>query len=486
MLVNPSSLYGGNAFKIDMQPAVKYFLKRQAQEQAKEKTLENYFTTLTDKASPTGMRTNLDGAAYEKSIQDFKDFWTVNKDKILRGDVQTTAYAQELGRIPSKIIAESKEAMKTSQMAAQVGATGNIKENWTDETIGIDSSTGQPLVDATTGSYMGLNAHNQPIYIIDKDNKLVPNPKYKHFDLSTVAVNPKLLSGKEMQDYLDNQTADIKPSKIALGVKKDPKNPLYEYEEYEIKQTPESLKSIGDRASDLYNAKEVKYTFHKNHPFNEWTDKNTGMFNQANDLYKKIYGKDIENEKELYTGLAMQSKNQVQTEAGTPRLNAIAMKDLDFLYQKKLEQFKKSLNPTLSTKMDQVKTAFEEIPDGTYGKVIIKGGYVYNAADGKPYTSAGNGFDVKISKDLIPTGVLDKRPTGVNINLIDYMHFNVVNGVIQGGKNTDLGLITRGTLLEDQLKKMGIKNTGTILLNPSIQTQKKAVSSGSSIPNLGF
>ena len=25
-------------------------------------------------------------------------------------------------------------------------------------------------------------------------NKLVPNPKYKHFDLSTVAVNPKILS----------------------------------------------------------------------------------------------------------------------------------------------------------------------------------------------------------------------------------------------------------------------------------------------------
>ena len=48
MLVNPSSLYGGNAFKIDMQPAVNYFLKRQAQEQAKEKTLENYFTNLDE------------------------------------------------------------------------------------------------------------------------------------------------------------------------------------------------------------------------------------------------------------------------------------------------------------------------------------------------------------------------------------------------------------------------------------------------------
>ena len=486
MLVNPSSLYGGNAFKIDMQPAVNYFLKRQAQEQAKEKTLENYFTTLTDKASPTGMRTDLDGAAYEKSIQDFKDFWTVNKDKILKGDVQTTAYAQELGRIPSKIIAESKEAMNTSKMAAQVGATGNIKENWTDETIGIDSSTGQPLVDPITGSYIGLNAHNQPIYIIDKNNKLVPNPKYKHFDLSTVAVNPKILSGKEMQDYLDNSTSNIKPSKISLGVKPDPKNKLYEYEEYEIKQTPESLKAIGDRASDLYNAKEVKYTFHKNHPFKEWSDQNAAMFTQANDLYKQIYGKDIENEKELYTGLAMQSKNQVQKEVGNSRLNPIAMKNLDFQYSKKLEQYKKSLNPTLSTQIDQVKTPFEEIPDGTYGKVIIKGGYVYNAADGKPYTSAGNGFDIKISKDKLPTGVLDKRAQGVNINLIDDMDFNVVNGVIQGAKNADAGLITRGTLLGDQLKKLGVKNTGTILLNSNTQTQKKAVPSGSSISNLGF
>jgi hypothetical protein len=281
-------------------------------------------------------------------------------------------------------------------MAAQVGATGNIKENWTDETIGINSSTGQPLVDSTTGSYMGLNAHNQPIYIIDKDNKLVPNPKYKHFDLSTVEVNPKLLSGKEMQDYLENSISDITPTKTPTGVTKDPKNGLYENEVYKIEYSPESLKAIGDRASDLYNAREVKYTFHKNHPFKEWTERNADLFTEANKLYKQVYnGKDIEpgNEKQLYTAMAMLSKNQSKQEVGPSRLNPIAMKNLDFQYSKKLEQYKKSLNPTLSTQIDQIKTPFEEIPDGTYGKVIIKGGYVYNAADGTPYTSAGNGFE---------------------------------------------------------------------------------------------
>jgi hypothetical protein len=440
---------------------------------------------LTDKASPTGMRTDLDGPAYEKALQDYKDYWTANKNKIVKGDIQTTAEAQRLARIPFTIAAQSKEAMNTAKMASQVGATNpETKDRWTDETVGIDKETGQPIMDEQ-GNYMGLYAHSQPIYIIDDKGQLVQNPKFKNFDLSQVAVNPKVLSGKEMQDYLDNQIADIKPSKIPLGIKQDSKNPMYEYEEYEIKHTPESLKEIGDRASDLYNAKEVKYTFHKNHPFKEWTDQNAGSFLEANNLYKQIYGKDIENEKELYAAIAMQNKNQVQKEVGTPRLNPIASKELDLRYSKKLEQYKKSISPELNAQIDNVPTAFEEIPDGTYGKVIIKGGYVYGA-DGKPYTSTGNSFDVKISKDKIPTGVLDKRAQGVNINLIDDMDFNVVNGVIQGAKNADAGLITRKTLLGDQLKKMGVKNTGTIILNSNKQTQKKPVSSGGSITNLGF
>lgn len=462
MIHNPAGLYSGGAFKVDTTSALNYFLKKQAQEEATKKTLEKHFTTLTDNASPTGMRTNLEGEAYQQAIQNYSDYWNSNKNKILNGDIKATSEAEKLAKIPFNIVAASKEALNTSKLTGQISATNpDAYARWTEETVGIDKATGKPKLDEF-GNPMGIIAHDQPIYVVDPSTKaVVANPKFKAFDLSAIAVNPKELNGKEMQDYIDNYTADIKPSESSLGVQPDPKRKGYEYEVTEIGYDAPSLKTIGDKALQLYDNREVKYTFEKNHPFKEWTEQNVDMFTKANDKFKAIYGKDIENNKELFAGLTILNKDTKQQKVSPSRENPDIKRQKDMADSMKLERFKKSLNPTQVASVMDADTDLDRVSDDTYttsaGKKVIKKGKGWFNPDGTPYTSAPGAFDIRITKDKIPVTIIDKRPSGVNPLLIDDMDFRIENGIAQGVRNPDVGLISRTDFIKDIAKTAGIK-----------------------------
>lgn len=217
MINNPAGLYGGGAFRVDSTAAVNYFLKRQAEEQAKEATLDKYFSTLTDKATPTGVR-NQEQDAFRQSVQNYQDFYIANRKALAKGtDMALQSKARELAKLPFQIQAESKDALATVKTTGQVAATNpDTYATWTDETTGIDKESGKPKVDPN-GNYMGIYAHDQPQYIINSDKSVTPNPQFKHFDLSSVKTNPKLLSTKELEDYSENQVSNIKPSDISAG-----------------------------------------------------------------------------------------------------------------------------------------------------------------------------------------------------------------------------------------------------------------------------
>jgi len=123
MINNPASLYGGGAFKVDSTAAVNYYLKRQAQDQAKEATLDKYFTHLMDKASPTGMRVDKEGEAFQQSLNNAKNYYIQNKKAILGGDVTAQQKYIELTNQPFQIVAASKEALNTAKTALQIRKT---------------------------------------------------------------------------------------------------------------------------------------------------------------------------------------------------------------------------------------------------------------------------------------------------------------------------------------------------------------------------
>jgi len=492
MIHNPAGLYGGGAFKFDMQPAINYVLKKQAQEEATKKALEKQFEKSMANQTPTGMR-GIDADAYSLATNNVKDFWINNKNKLLNGDVKTTIEFERMSKIPLQIAAESKQYNEDAKDYERISKTNpDIANLYTDETLGIDKTTGQPLIDPADNGYMGYYGHNQPSYIQDENGQVVKNPKFKRFDISKIAFKPKPIAPDEFNKMIETVIGpDVKPIETSLGIVKDPKNKNYQREDVEIGYADNDIKNMGDKMVQFAKDPRVKQYIHDNYPYQTFVDQNAEQFSKANETFKKYYGRDIApgNENELFAGIVMAQKGGKKVQQGKLQLSPEAKQAMDFAYAKKLEQWKKSLTPNLATQIAQVKTGFEMIPDGQYGKVTIRGGYAYGA-DGKPYNS--NGFDVKVPKDKIPTDVLNKRAQGTNINLIDDMDLNIVNGVIQAAKNEDAGLITRGTLLQDQLQKMGIKNTGAILLNSSdaqtLKVQKKNVPSGSKqkLGNLGF
>jgi len=310
MIYNPAGLYGGGAFKIDTTAAANYFLKKQAQDQAQEATLNKYFSTLDDKATDKGVR-DQEVSSFYKAKQDYQDFYTKNSKALASGTrPDLTREAQRLAKVPFQIASESRNALANTKIIGQVRATSqDVAAQYSMETLGVDQ-TGKPIIDPDTKSYTGLYANDQPIYIENENGQLIKNPNYKAFDLTTdIVLNPKELTGKEMQDYADNQVSNIKPTEKPVATRPDPNRKFYDIESIETGYDDPQLKAVGDQMKDLFKDKRINYTWKKQHPFKEWTDQNAAQFAQANDVYKRIYGKDIENDDELYAGIQMAIDN---------------------------------------------------------------------------------------------------------------------------------------------------------------------------------
>lgn len=474
MIYNPAGLYGGGAFKIDTTAAANYFLKKQAQDQAQEATLNKYFSTLDDKATDKGVR-DQEVSSFYKAKQDYQDFYTKNSKALASGTrPDLTREAQRLAKIPFQIASESRNALANTKIIGQVRATSkDIGDQYSMETIGIDQ-TGKPIIDPVTNSYVGLYANDQPIYTQDDKGQLIKNPNYKAFDLTTdIVLNPKELNGKEMQDFADNQIANVKPTEKPVATKPDPNRKFYDIETIETGYDDTGLKAIGDQMKDLFKDKRINYTWKKQHPFKEWTDQNAAQFTQANDVYKRIYGKDIENDDELYAGIQMANRSGKQVKETSVK-NEIAFSNWNRSQNEAASKRIAAYTKKLSDKgeLDAVNNAatdFEEILDGTYGTAVKKGDLWYDAS-GKPLTTAPD-QPVRISGE-IPKGILKGVPPRLQVG-VDYMDLHIKDGIVQGAYNDLTKLITRKDLVGAELKAAGIKPKVKKVENVNVEDANK-------------
>jgi hypothetical protein len=458
MAQNFAGAYGGDVSvpSINLNPLMNYIMKRQAAQEAKEDTLTKYFSTLTDKASSEGVR-GQEQPAFFQSLKNAKDFYLQNKDSIVSGrNPEVAAKYQQLAAVPFTIAATSKGLLADSKAFSSVLVNPEVKSRVTDETLGVDPSTGQPLIDQTTGGYKGIYAHDQPAFIVNQDGSVGANPKFKKFDLSDMQMNPKEYNAQDLQGLMDKTTTGLNLDEVPAGTTVDPTNKLYNIETIVKQYSPEKLKVIGNNAAQQYQDPSLKYTFEKQHPLKNIQGE--AMYNQANDIFKQVYGKDIENDQEFYTGMVMANKNQKTTETKKV-LNPVAEKDLSLQYAKKLENYKKSLSPSDQIEYDRVSTPFEEIPSGPIAgtNLRIENGVVLDA-NNKPYTSPTGSFDVEIKKDRLPSSLLETyKKAGTDPILIPKVKATIVNGRIQAVNNTLGGLIGRDQLVSEALGSQGKK-----------------------------
>jgi hypothetical protein len=480
MLVNPEGLYGGGAFKVNLDPAVNFLLKKQAQEQAQSAALDKYYKNALSKATSTGMRAQ-EMPAFEQAVNNYKQFYIQNARELSRGNNPQLSYeAEQLMRVPFQIANDSKELYNTTKSMDQIRATNNKQAAlYSPETLGYDPKTNQPVLDAE-GNPMGLSAHEQPAYTIDEQSgQVIKNPKFKHFDLNQITYLPEPYEGKDFVNVIQNSVANIKPSQRKES-RPNPKDKFSNIETTYVEYDPNQLQDMGNIYANLYDQdKRMKATFDDNHPFSEWSEKNAEDFNKANDAFKMVYGRDIEpgNNKELFAAIQLQPAVTPQTKEDIVSNKQAAMDYAAELSRRNSDraiQLAASLKQQTGRDVDinTVETGFERIPDGTYnnGQVTIRNGMAYDAT-GKPYTS-----DVSIPKSKISTDILNKIPSGdrevVKMMNITYSNGKPVAASANIGRTGSTGIIYRSDVANEAVRKAGYKPTISNITQPKGGTQQ--------------
>lgn len=447
MIHNPSGLYGGGAFQVDTRQAVNYYLKRQAEETAKQNALDKYFSTLTDKASPTGLR-GQDQEAFVQSVQNYQDFYNKNRKALASGkDFALQSKGREIAKIPFQIMAESKDALATTKTAGQVYAGVNQDLNsWTDETTGIEKETGKPKLDAN-GNYMGIQAHEQPLYNIDPTTKsLSYNPQHKNFDLTSVQYNPKLLTANELESNIDNQVNSIQPGDISSTLVPVQGKSGYVVPTKTVGYKPEQIKQIGDAVISSYGNKNIRATVHSMYPYQTWPMANPEKFKEADDYFQSIYGRPIKDEGDLYAAIQMKKRSVPKTELGTEQMTDQAKSDLQFKASKKLKDYESSIAASGRPNYQTTQTAIDSMR-GQFGAYKMEGGKIYDT-NGQLYTSPNDDATVEIPKGSLNTDVQAQFPSGIKSRKIAGISAVVKNGIIQyaiikGTNGENFGTIDR-------------------------------------------
>ena len=449
-IYNPAGLYSGGAFRIDTTPMYNFMLKKQAQEQAREDALTKYYQNLTDKATDVGMR-GTEKEVFDKAVQNYKNFAIQNAGLLSKGDAATRMKAEELAKIPFQIASESRNAFNIdNKVGTAAMANPNMKKRWTK---------------ATWDAY---NKSVSPTHIQDANGNIVRNPEYVPFNTATIETIPDKVDLPKLWSQIPKDL-EVKETETVL-------TPLPGSNKFEkIQRTQKSvgaadLKRVGDYAKVKYDDDAIEYNFKeylKDMTPTQLKEADAVKYNELNDAYKSVYGNDIESDKEpekaLFTAYAISGSNKARIET-KPVRDEIAWEEYksakDFENQKKLAQYKESIKKNRpDVDVDNVRTSFEDIPDGTYGAYTKKGNLWYDAS-GKLATSSGGKFDIEIPGGMIPSGLLEHIPPSQR-PAIEKIRINVKDGVAQGAVDNDpdglYKMLPRTQAAEKSYKGTGVK-----------------------------
>lgn len=440
----PASFYGGMDFKIDTSAYTNFMLKRQAQQAAKEASLDKYYKGLVSNATPTGMR-GQETKAFEAAMTDYKLFYTENQSKIASGNYPELALeAEKKSRIPFEIAAQSKNNYARDKNVAVIrGSNPDIVKRW------------------TKSSWDAYNKSTAAQYLPNPTGRgVIENPDYVDFDPMSIQLNPKEVDlAKQWEDTGKNIELDLFETKEADEI--DPRFTT----KVTTKTRPslKGLQTVADKAAYQWND-ETEYTFGKDKTFAQFKLDSPEKYNQLSESFAKVFpGKTIENDKDLYiaTAINMADKEGIK---GTDRIRddvkwASYNREQNKVYDKEMKIFEKSLKPTEKQEITNAKTYFEDIPSGVYtttkGQKVEKKGDVWVDMNGKPLTTSGDNV-VKITKANVQDGFAKNAPGKASV-AVDYMDLHVNNGIASGAYNDLTNFVPRSSAIKQAYKGTGVK-----------------------------
>jgi hypothetical protein len=446
MLVNPSSLYGGFAQRVDTTAAANFFLKQQAKEEAQSAALDKYYRNLTAKATDKGVRSE-EQEILAAAVDDYKNFYIKNS-KVLANNRNPaiTAEAERLARIPFEIAAASRDAYAVDN---KVGA----------------ARIAQPKLDKlwTEGTWARYNQHTAPTHYKDANGHIVRNPQHADFNPALIETHPEEV---DLNKQWDQAGSGAKEEKIESGpAVKHPTKPFTQVQPISYSVNASNLATVGNNARAQWNDG-TEYTFKKLMDLDA-IKKDPAKFKILQTSYEKAYpGYTIETPVDLYVAVAINRKDITRTDQENVRDEigyAKFMNDLRVQSSKKLIDYNKDAKAVAAN--NNIRTSFEDFVPGVYnnGKIKIENGIVYDVQTGKRYTSNKN-FDLTVGKDAIPRKLISKLPADMQV-AVDYMELTVKDGIIQGAMNELTGYIPRTDVVKEAQKDAGVK-PATIKLDP--------------------
>lgn len=274
MVHNPSGLYSENQGIFNSTPFTQFALLQEAKRQAKDESLDRYYQNLPKSINSAGLR-NQDTGGFIDKINGIRDFYAKNRDAIKnprldRGKAQAEYQARNTDA--SMYVNQSKAEELKKTPFVKILANPDMRDRVMDSDL------------------QKLHLHDLPLN----------DPNRKSFDFSTIDFNPKELTPQETEAYQKSLTAGFQPSEKVVNSVPNSKD-LTITNTYQKQWSPEQLKATADKdISNVTADRRLEYNAEQT-----WkrVSQNPDQFKQYNDIYKGIYGKDIQHPAELHAAM---------------------------------------------------------------------------------------------------------------------------------------------------------------------------------------
>lgn len=278
--------YAGGDVVFNSTPFTQYYLQKLQQKQAKRDALDQYYSNLTRSVNTQGVRhIDIQGGLANK-ISDWRSFAMQNRDKLL--DPRKDHY-QTLNEFQSRYQDILNDTEQSKAAAANEMEAGKRFFDLNKEGIATDEDMNTIIP-----------AHQASIYDTKhyKQDGVTP---YTANDLSFLA---KMPTQQELSAFITNATKGAKPTTLSVTEQNIPDAKM-KYQGMRRKTetvgyAPETLKGIGDAAAGLVN----------NPSFNRWSNElfhSPADMERYNEGFKNIYGRDIQNNKDLAAAYVIHS-----------------------------------------------------------------------------------------------------------------------------------------------------------------------------------
>ncbi len=276
---NPSSLYSGGVVTVNSQPATQFYLQSIAKKRAKDEALDNYYRDFNKSLNTAGMR-NQDIEGWMGKVNDWRGFYQQNREAIKNPRLDN-------GKAQSEYMSRYQDALSDVQRSKN---RADLSAKYVLPII-TNPDKRTRLTDNSLGT---IASHDKSIY----------DPEGKDLDPTTFDFDAKPFGLDEQKKLSSFLTQGVKMDEMIEKITTDPKTQSKKIS-YEYKLNPAALQTVGARAANTYESDD-RFQAHI-----DQLAENPEIFNQLNEVFKGVYGKDIVSNKDFAAAYGL---NQVQKE----------------------------------------------------------------------------------------------------------------------------------------------------------------------------